>query len=127
MKRKTVVLFFCLALILPMATTVFAADHVTLRVLVVKSDNADAYVKELAKGQALLKKLGSSAIIRVWRARFAGENAGAIVVSVEYPSLMAMAKDEAAVEADADYQTWFKGLEKLRTIVSDSIYNELKP
>jgi hypothetical protein len=39
---------------------------------------------------------------------------------------MAMAKDEQTVEADADYQTWFKGLDKLRTIVSDSIYNELK-
>jgi hypothetical protein len=127
MKRKTVVLLFCLALILPMATTVFAADQVTLRVAVIKTDNADAYVKELAKGQALLKKLGSSAIIRVWRARFAGDNAGSIVVSVEYPSLMAMAKDEATVEANADYQTWIKGLDKLRTIVSDSLYNELKP
>ena len=127
MKRKTVVLLFCLALILPVATTVFAADQVTLRVATVKTDNADAYVKELAKGQALMKKLGSSAIIRVWRARFAGDNAGSIVVSVEYPSLMAMAKDEAMVEANAEYQTWFKGLDKLRTIVSDSIYNELKP
>ena len=126
MKRKTVVLFFCLALILPMATTMFAADQVTLRVVVVKTDNADAYVKEIAKGQALLKKLGSSAIVRVWRARFAGENAGAVVVSVEHPSLMAMAKDDATVQADAEYQTWLKGLDKLRTVVSDSIYSELK-
>ena len=126
MKRKAVILFFCLALVLPMATTVFAADQVTLRVLAVKTDNADAYVKEIAKGQALMKKLGSPAIIRVWRARFAGDNAGSIVVAIEYPSLMAMAKDEAVVEADADYQTWFKGLDKIRTIVSDSIYNELK-
>lgn len=126
MKRKSVILLFCLALVLPMATTVFAADQVTLRVLAVKTDNADAYVKEIAKGQAMMKKLGSPAIIRVWRARFAGDNAGSIVVAIEYPSLMAMAKDEQLVQADADYQTWFKGLDKIRTIVSDSIYNELK-
>ena len=126
MKRKTVVLIFCLALILPMATTLFAADQVVLRVIVVKTDNADAYVKEIDKGKALMKKLGVSAIIRVWRARFAGENAGAVVVSIEYPSLATMAKDEATVEADGDYQTWFKGLGKLRTIVSDSLYTELK-
>jgi len=126
MKRKTVVLLFCLALILPMATTLFAADQVTLRVATVKTDDADAYVKELAKGQALMKKLGSSAIIRVWRARFAGDNAGAIVVAIEYPSLATMAKDEATVAADADYQTWFKGLDKMRTIVSDSLYSEMK-
>jgi len=127
MKRTTVALFFCLALTLPMATTLFAADHVTLRVVAVKTDNVDAYVKELAKGQALMKKLGSFATIRVWRARFAGDHAGSIVVAVEYPSLMAMAKDDAATEADADYQAWIKGLDKLRTIVSDSLYTELKP
>ena len=125
MKRKSVVLIFCLALILPMATNLFAADTV-LRVLRVKTDNPDAYVKEVAKGQALMKKLGVSASIRVWRARFAGDNAGAIVVAIEYPSLATMAKDEATVAADADYQTWFKGLDKMRTIVSDSLYSEMK-
>ena len=38
-----------------------------------------------------------------------------------------MAKDEATVDASTEYQTWFKGLDKLRTILSDSLYTELKP
>ena len=33
-----------------------------------------------------------------------------------------MAKDETTVEANPEYQTWFKGLDKLRTIVSDSLH-----
>ena len=127
MMRKPVVLFFCLALVFSAATPLFAADTVVLRVLVVKSDDPGAYVKEVEKGKALMKKLGATAVIRVWRARFAGDDAGSVVVSVEYPSLAVMAKDEATVDANPEYQTWFKGLDKLRTIVSDSLYIELKP
>jgi hypothetical protein len=127
MKRKSVVLFFCLALVLSAATPLFAADTVVLRVLVVKTDDPGAYVKEIEKGKALMKRLGASAVIRVWRARFAGDDAGSTVVSIEYPSLAVMAKDEASVEASTEYQTWFKGLDKLRTIVSDSLYAEVKP
>ena len=127
MKRKSVVLLFSLALVLSAATPLFAADTVVLRVLVVKTDDPGAYLKELDKGKALMKKLGASAVIRVWRARFAGDNAGSTVVSVEYPSLAVMAKDEATVDASPEYQTWFKGLDKLRTVVSDSLYTEMKP
>lgn len=127
MKRKSVVLVFCLALVLPIAAPLFAADEVVLRVLVVRSDDSAGYLKELEKGKALMKKLGASAVIRVWRARFAGDSAGTIVVAVEYPSLAVMAKDETTLNADPDYQTWFKGIGKLRTVVSDSLYTEMKP
>ncbi len=127
MQRKFVALLFCLVLLLSAATPLLAAGRVVLRVLMVKSEDPDGYVKELEKGKALIKRLGSSAVLRVWPARFAGENAGAIVVSAEYPSLAAMAKDEAAVDADAEYQAWIKGIAKMRTIVSDSLYTEMKP
>jgi hypothetical protein len=127
MKRKTVALLFILALVFPASTTLLAADQVVLRVIVVKTDNPDGYVKELEKGKALLKKLGSSAVIRVWRARFAGPETGSMVVSVEYPSLAAVVKDEAAAQASAEYQAWFKGLDKIRHVTSDSLYNELTP
>jgi hypothetical protein len=127
MRWKALAPLFFLALILPVSTTLFAAEHVVLRVVVVKTDSPDAYVKELEKGKALLKKLGSPAVIRVWRARFAGQDAGSVVASVEYPSMAAFVKDEAAIDASPEYQAWIKGLEKIRKIVSDSIYDELKP
>jgi len=122
MRTKAAALVIFLALAAPL----LAADHVVLRVVVVKSDNPDAYVKEIDRGRELLKKLGTTQTIRVWRARFAGEQAGSIVVSVEYPSMASMAKDEAAIEANPEYIAWYKGLDKLRTVVSDSLYTEMK-
>ena len=104
-----------------------AAEPVVLRVIVVQTDNLDGYLKELDKSQPMRKRLQSPAVIRAWRARFAGENAGAVVVSVEYPSLEAMARDEAKGAADPEWSAWLKGLDKMRKIVSDSLYTELKP
>ncbi|MGH8285840.1 MAG: hypothetical protein ACRETT_08745, partial [Steroidobacteraceae bacterium] len=98
-----------------------------LRVVVVQTDNASGYVKEIERGKAILKRLGSSAVLRIWRARFAGEDTGTVVVSVEYPSLAVLAQDEAKAVADPEYSTWLSGLDRLRKIVSDSTYDELKP
>jgi hypothetical protein len=103
-----------------------AADTVA-RVVVVQTDNADAYVKELERGKSILERLQSPGKIRVWRARFAGNAAGSVIVTVEYPSLAAIADDDAKDAKDPEFQTWLKGLDKIRKIVSDSLYTELKP
>jgi hypothetical protein len=117
----------CLGLLLGISAPARAADQVVLRVAVVETDNVSGYVKELEKGKALLKRLQSPGIIRVWQARFAGRDAGSVVASVEYPSLGAYAADDAKIAADPEYQAWVKELSKLRKIVSDSLYSELKP
>lgn len=127
MKAKFALAMLGLTLCLATSNLVLAAEPTALRVVVVETQNVDAYIKELAKGQALLKKLQSPATIRVWRARFAGPNAGAIIVSVEYPNLAAVASDDAKIAASAEYSAWLKGLDKLRKVVSDSLYQELKP
>src|SRR5664279_4064094 len=123
---KSKVLAFAALLLM---SSVFALDaHATvLRVVTVQTDNVEAYVQELGRGQALIKKLGGSAILRVWRARFAGPDAGAIVVSLEYPDMTTFANDEKKVTETADYQAWLKDLAKLRKVLSDSLYDELKP
>jgi hypothetical protein len=105
----------------------WSAQATVLRVVVVQTDDAVTYVKELERGKALLKRLGSSALLRVWRARFAGAETGTIVVSLEYPSMVVLAGDEAKALADPDYLAWLRGLDKLRKVVSDSTYDELKP
>jgi hypothetical protein len=127
MKVKLPVILVVLALFLGVAAPALAVDQVVLRVVSVQTDDVDGYLREINKGKALLKRLGSPSVVRVWRARFAGENAGRLVVSVEYPSLVAFAADETKVSADAEYQAWIKGLSKVRRVVSDSLYNELKP
>jgi hypothetical protein len=103
-----------------------AANASTLRVVVVQTSDVAAYMKGLQDGQALLKSKGSSGQIRAWIARYAGPESGSIVVSVEYPSLEALAKDDAMMRNDADLRAWLQGLAKIRKIVSDSIYEELK-
>jgi hypothetical protein len=124
MKSKSVLL---VVLLLACAFLTSTAQATVLRVVTVQTDDAGAYMKQIEQGQALLKKLGSSAIIRVWRARYAGPDAGTIVVSIEYPDLVTFATEDKKLSADADYQAWLKGLAKIRKIVSDSLYDELKP
>ena len=104
-----------------------AAEAATLRVVVVQTSDAAGYVKALEQGKALMKAKGSPAILRVWKARFAGTDAGAVVVSVEYPNFETFAKEDARMASDAELRSWLQGLDKFRKIVSDSIYEEQTP
>lgn len=127
MKSKVASGLLGLTMLLWSSTAVFGAEATVLRVVVVETRDADAYVKEIERGRAILKRLDSSGVIRVWRARFAGPDAGNVVVSLEYPNMAAFARDDSKAAADSEYQAWLKGLDKLRKIVSDSLYSELKP
>src|SRR5258708_32478549 len=53
------------------------AEASVLRIVVVEASDAAAYAKAIEQGKALMKAKGLPADIRVWRARFAGERAGA--------------------------------------------------
>jgi len=46
---------------------------------------------------------------------------------VEYPNLEALAKDDAKMASDPELKSWLQSLDKLRKVVSDSVYNELTP
>ena len=119
--------FLIAAMLLAFSLLASVAHATVLRVIMVQTDDPAAYVKQIEQGQALLKKMGSTTTIRVWQARYAGSNAGAVVVSIEYPDWVAFATEGQKLAADAEYQTWLKGLSKVRKIVSDSLYEELTP
>jgi len=85
-----------------------------MQVVVVKTDNVAAYVQEIEQGKQLMKTMGLQGQVRVWQARFAGPEAGAVVVSIEYPNMAAFASDDAKAHASSDYQNWLKGLDKLK-------------
>ena len=125
MRLRLAALFVVVTLLLSVAP-LLAAEPTVLRVVVVQAEDAAAYVKEIDRGRAIMKRLGSPAEIRVWRARFAGEDAGAIVVSLLYPNLTALAADDAKMGADAEFQSWLQGLAKVRKVVSDSLYTEME-
>ena len=114
-------------ILLCVAAPLQAQDTPVMRVIVVQTDNPAAYTKEvLETGQAHLKRLEGTGNLRIWKAKFAGSNAGSVVVSIEYPSLAALAADDKKMAADAAFGTWVRSLDKMRKIVSDSLYSEAK-
>ena len=125
MKNARGFLLLCTGLVASAAAPLPAAEPVVLRVVVVQTEQPDVYLAEIERGRALLKRIGNVSALRVWRARFAGPDAGTIVVSVEYPSLAAFAADDARAAASPEVQAWLRGLEKIRKVVSDSLYTGL--
>jgi hypothetical protein len=119
--------FSMLAVLLTGMSFAWDAEATVLRVVTIETDQISTYVKELERGNAILKRLGSSVVLRVWRAHFAGPNAGSVIVSLEYASMVVLAQDEAKAYADAEYASWLGGLNKIRKVVADSVYDELKP
>ena len=89
MSRKLLALVAAAACALSLTGNAFAANTGWLRVINVKTDNVAAYVQELDKGRAMMKRLGVNVTTRIWRATYAGPNTGMIVVSQEFPSWQA--------------------------------------
>lgn len=102
------------------------AQAAVMRVVVVQTSDTAAYMKEIAQVQAHMKRLGGTATVRAWRARFAGSDTGSIVVSVEYKDLADFAAIDAKMREDAANVATMKNMEAIRTIISDSLYDELK-
>ena len=102
------------------------ADGV-IRVVGVETDDVSAYVQQIERGAVILERLNSPATIRVLVASFAGPNAGNVVVTVEYASMIELAENDAIASADDEYQSWLVGLNDIRTIISDSIYRDISP
>ena len=121
---STVAAVVILLLVCAASSAAFAQKATVLRVVVVKTDDPAAYAQEIEKGRQVMKSLGIQGQTRVWQARFAGPEAGAVVVSIEYPNMAAFADAVAKTNASSEYQAWIKGLDKVRKIVSDSLYTE---
>jgi hypothetical protein len=97
MSRKITSLVAAAALAIALSSAASAASSVWLRVIMVKSDNVTAYLQELDKARAMMKRLGVQTQIRIWRATYAGPNTGTLVVTQEYPSWSAFADAQAKV------------------------------
>ena len=122
MKRLTVMLAAVVGLFV-LANT---ADATVLRVVVVETNDVTAYMGQLNTLKASMQRLGSKSTVRAWRARFAGPNAGSIVVAVEYADMATLAAEDSMIAKDAEYQATLKSMTQMRKIVSDSLYEELK-
>jgi len=124
MRRNAAMAVVALLFVCAASSAAFAQKATVVRVVVVKTDNPAAYAQEIEKGRQIMKGLGVQATTRVFQARFAGPEAGAVVVSIEYPSMDAFADAYKKTSGSSDYQNWLKDLDKVRKIVSDSLYTE---
>ena len=109
------------------AAQALAADPVVMRVIVIETADIPAYMHEVTNLSKLSTKARVPVTVRVWKARFAGPNAGTLVVSIEYPNLAALAKNDEAMRSNADLAAALKRIAAIRKIVSDSIYEEQTP
>jgi hypothetical protein len=125
MLRRTTALIATATLALCLAGTAFAASTAWIRVINVKTANVSAYMQELDKGRAMMKRLGINSTLHIYRAAFAGDSAGSIVVTQEYPTWAAFADAQAKTSADSEFSAWLKNLDSIRSITSDSLYREL--
>ena len=126
MIRKLSLLLLLLAVSLCMSSAAFAQKGTVLRVVIVKTENVQAYLDQLDKGTEVMKKLGVERQIRVWQATFAGPETGTVVAAIEYPSMSAYSADSEKLLASKEYLAWLHATDALRTIVSDSLYKELR-
>ena len=122
-KLITVIL---LALTMSLSITAIADEHSTLRLVRVQTHDLGGYVAKLSEGKKLIAVANDKFTLRAWRATLAGEDTGSVIVAVEYPGSFgefAMAWDKLI--ADPAVRDWLHGFGGLRTIVSESLYNEL--
>ena len=123
---KTLFTALVFAVLASLSVTALADGHTTLRVVSVSTDDIGAYVAELRKGKQMMAKLSPKMEMRAWQATFAGEEAGSVIVALEYPgSLSAFATAWEKTLADKKMAEWLEGLGGVRELVSDSIYREL--
>ena len=123
---KNLMKVFLLMLVATVSAPILADNHSTLRVVTVATEDADAYIVQLRKGKKMMMGIDSMMQMRAWRGTFAGEAAGSIIVSLEYPgSLSAFAAAWEKTLADKDMSAWLNGLSGLRELVSDSLYQEI--
>ncbi len=96
-----------------------------VRVFVVEAKDAAAYLKEIDRGRAIMKRLRSVATVRVLQARFAGTNVGHVVTLMEFPDGIAqMLTEQKRLNDDPEFAAWNANLENGHLIRSDSIYSE---
>jgi len=115
------------AVLLSVSCTLWAQETPVMQVIVSEPDNRALYTKEvLETGKAHLKRLGSAGTLRIWRATFAGSDARTVMVTIEFSSMTELAAEFKKLGADPAYQAWLASLNKMRKVVSNSVYAEAK-
>ena len=135
MKSKTRVILIPIAMALVLGASLVAvpskaiASDAVLQVVAVQVEpgELDTYLGKIKQLNEITKRLGTQGTTRVWRATLAGDATGTVVVGLEFPSLAAFAEASKKLQADAEWQKLIDSLAGIRTLVSQSLYEEISP
>lgn len=98
-----------------------------MRVITVDARDLKAYLHEVDQLRAQYHKANVQLTLRVWRATFAGPDAGSVVVTVEMPDLATLAKVQEMQKSNPEIAATMQRISGLRHIDSDSLFEELSP
>lgn len=93
----------------------------------VKPGKLDDYLARVKSAMAISTRLGNPGRIRVWQAEFAGENAGAVGVGMEYADVASYVSAQEKLAADAEWQKAVAGLDEVRSLAGRTLYQEIAP
>jgi hypothetical protein len=129
MKTKTILMSSCL---LAAAMAISAADapappHVTEVIVVDIGGNMQKF-QELAKRvDGITKQLHAGGTVRYFVTTWAGEGSGRVVVTVEHPSLTALAESQAKMSASPEFRKWQADAQASGIkVLSESLVTELR-
>jgi hypothetical protein len=89
--------------------------------------NFPKFLELTKRANAIAQKYGSTGKARFWMAAYAGRDSGAVIVTVEYPSLVSLAQSSAKVDPSPEWQQLVADAQASAIkVVSDSIVVEVK-
>jgi len=104
-----------------------APPRVTEVIVLDVGSNMQKFFDLTKRADAITKELQNPGKARYWISSWAGSEAGHVIVTIEFPSLLAMAQAEAKMNASPEFQKWIaeaqaSGIKQL----SQSIVTELR-
>jgi hypothetical protein len=132
MARLPVLALLSAALVLLIAAPLDsrAADPPAIVQVIVIDTNGDndAFLSKAQEAREIFKRLGIDARRRYMQASLAGEESGNIALTIDYPSLKALAEAGEKLSNDAQWQAYVQWIgEKGMSVVSNSVWVDRTP
>jgi len=130
MKTRTILIASCAVAAIASVSSAqapAAPPRVTEVVVLDVGSNMQKFFDLTKRANAITKQLNSPGKARYWISSWAGPEAGHVIVTIEFPSLVAMAQSEAQLNASPEFRQWMteaqaSGIKQL----SQSIVTELR-
>jgi hypothetical protein len=109
----------------PTASTAAAGPTMVITGIEAKPGKLADYLKAVASASPINDRLKSGGRLRVWQADLAGEEAGDVVVGIEYADTAAYVVGQEKLAADSEWQKIRASLDELRTVSGRWLYQEI--